>query len=124
MQLQLTANYVCISIGWLYPLDGHTPLDHCASRIRSFRCKETAKIFQRQRSKKLPNQIHDRALRKLQMLDAASQLEHLVMFPGNQLEQLKGDRAGQHSIRINKQWRICFVWRHGEAHEVEIIDYH
>ena len=92
--------------------------------IKSFRCKETAKIFQRERSKKLSNQIHERALRKLQMLDAASRLDHLAMFPGNQLEQLRGDRAGQHSIRINKQWRICFVWRNGEAHEVEIVDYH
>jgi toxin HigB-1 len=92
--------------------------------IQSFRSKETAKIFQHERSRKLPSQVQERALRKLQMLDAAERLENLAIFPGNQLEALKGDRAGQHSIRINDQWRICFVWRDHGAHEVEIVDYH
>ena len=64
------------------------------------------------------------ALRKLRMLDAATRLEDLRVPPGNRLEKLKGDRAGQHSIRINDQWRICFVWKNGDAYDVEIVDYH
>jgi toxin HigB-1 len=64
------------------------------------------------------------ALRKLDMIDAATVLDDLRCPPGNRLESLKGDRAGQHSIRINDQWRICFVWRDGGAHDVEIVDYH
>jgi len=65
-----------------------------------------------------------RALWKLRMLDASTRLEDLKVPPANRLEKLKGDRAGQHSIRINEQWRICFVWRSGDAHDVEIVDYH
>ena len=92
--------------------------------IRSFADKETEKIFKRTRSKKLPDDIQQRALRKLVMIDAAVQLDDLRVPPGNRLEKLGGDRGGQHSIRINDQWRICFRWENGNAHEVEITDYH
>lgn len=92
--------------------------------IASFRSKETEKIYRREFSKKLPHDIQKVALRKLWMLDAAVRLEDLRVPPNNQLEALHGDRKGQHSIRINQQWRICFVWRGGSAHDVEIVDYH
>lgn len=92
--------------------------------IRNFRCKETEKIFNEQHSKRFPGQIQQKALDKLQMLDAAAELLDLRVPPGNRLEALRGDRDGQHSIRINQQWRICFVWRDGDAYNVEIVDYH
>jgi len=92
--------------------------------IRSFASKETEKIFNREFSKKLPQQIQQVALRKLRMVDAAVDLNDLRVPPNNQLEPLKGSRRGQHSIRINRQWRVCFVWRSGNAHQVEIVDYH
>lgn len=92
--------------------------------IRSFRCKETEKIYHEQVSRKLPQEIQQVALRKLTVLSAAKDLDDLRIPPGNRLEVLKGDRAGQHSIRINNRWRICFVWRAHEAHDVEIVDYH
>lgn len=91
--------------------------------IKSFRCKETEKIFQRESSRKLPQQIQQRAFVKLNALDAASKLEDLRLPPSNNLEALKGGRASQHSIRINQQWRVCFVWNNG-AENVEIVDYH
>jgi proteic killer suppression protein len=92
--------------------------------IKSFRDKEAEKIFQRQFSRRLPQDIQRLALKKLLMLDAATEFETLRVPPGNRLEALKDDREGQHSIRINDQWRICFVWRGGHAHDVEIVDYH
>ncbi len=92
--------------------------------IHSFCCKETEKIFHRNFSKKFPPGIQVRAKQKLAMLHAATQLEDLKIPPANQLEALKYDRQGQHSIRINKQWRICFVWDNGNAADVEITDYH
>lgn len=92
--------------------------------IRSFADKETEKIFQRNRSKKLPDGIQQRALRKLVMIDAAVQLNDLQVPPGNRLEKLSGNRQDQHSIRINNQWRICFHWENGNAYDVEITDYH
>ena len=92
--------------------------------IQSFRCKETARIFEEKGSRRFPPQIQETALRKLQMLHYVHSLDDLKAPPGNRLEALKGDRAGQHSIRINQQWRICFVWRDGHAHQVEITDYH
>ncbi len=92
--------------------------------IRSFRCKETEKIFHRQQIKKFSGSMQRRALRKLVMLNAAESLEDLSRPPGNRLEALTGDRQGQYSIRINDQFRVCFVWREGHAYEVEIIDYH
>lgn len=91
--------------------------------IESFACAETEKIFRAQTSRRLPSDIQRTARRKLLQLDAATQLADMAVPPGNRLEALKGGRAGQHSIRINDQWRICFRWAAG-AHEVEIVDYH
>jgi len=92
--------------------------------IRSFKSKETKKIFIRQRSRKLPQDIQQIALRKLRMLNRAVTLNDLRVPPANRLEKLSGDREGQHSIRINQQWRVCFEWRDGDAYNVEIVDYH
>ena len=92
--------------------------------IRGFHDKETERLFNRQRSRGIPGSLQRRALRKLLILDAAETLEDLKVPPGNRLEKLRGDRAGHHSIRINEQYRICFVWRNGNADEVEIVDYH
>jgi proteic killer suppression protein len=92
--------------------------------IESFKCKETEKLFNRKHTKRIPQSIHRVAMRKLWMLDAAMQLSDLKIPPNNQLEALKGNRKGQHSIRINKQWRICFIWKAGQAGHVEIVDYH
>ena len=92
--------------------------------IKSFRCEETERIFHGRFSKKLPQDLQRKAARKLNMIHAATRLETLLVPPGNRLEALTGDRAGQHSIRINDQWRICFVWRNGHAYDVEIADYH
>jgi len=92
--------------------------------IKSFRDKETEKIFNRFFSKKLPQNIQPLARRKLVILDSATDLDTLRVPPGNRLEALKGDRKGQHSIHINDQWRICFKWKGGDAYDVEIADYH
>ena len=92
--------------------------------IRSFRDKETRKLFDRERSRAVPGALKKPALRRLLILDAAESLEDLRVPPGNRLEKLKGDRSGQHSIRINDRYRICFVWRDGAADAVEIVDYH
>ncbi|MHB0867766.1 MAG: type II toxin-antitoxin system RelE/ParE family toxin [Thermoleophilia bacterium] len=92
--------------------------------IRSFKDKETRKIYSRQRSSKLPGNIQQIALRKLRMVNNAVDLNDLRVPPANHLEKLSGSRRGQHSIRINDQWRICFIWEAGDAHEVEITDYH
>jgi toxin HigB-1 len=92
--------------------------------IRSFRDRETERLFKRIRSRRLPPELQRIALRKLVVLDAAESLHDLKVLPGNRLEALKGERRGQHSIRINDQWRICFFSRNGDCFEVEIIDYH
>jgi len=92
--------------------------------IKSFKSKETEKIFNRERSRRLPPGIQQVALRKLRMLNRAMTLEDLRIPPANRLEKLTGDRAGQYSIRINDQWRICFEWRDRDAFNVEITDYH
>jgi toxin HigB-1 len=92
--------------------------------IKSFRDRDTERLFQRRPVRKLGSDIQKVALRKLRMLDAATVLDDLRLPPGNRLEKLKGERAGQHSIRINQQWRICFRWRSGDAYDVEIVDYH
>lgn len=92
--------------------------------IKSFKCKETEQIYNRNRSKKLPTDIQRTAMKKLWMLDAAPGLAALRVPPSNRLEALKGDRKGQYSIRINQQWRICFRWKSGNAFDVEIVDYH
>lgn len=92
--------------------------------LKSFKCKETEKIFHRQFSRKLPHDIQRLALRKLRMLNRAATLNDLRIPPANRLEALSGDRKGQYSIRINDQWRICFNWRHNACYDVEIVDYH
>ncbi|MEN8265318.1 MAG: type II toxin-antitoxin system RelE/ParE family toxin [Nitrospirota bacterium] len=92
--------------------------------IRSFKCKETKKIFNRTFSKKFPNNIQRVALRKLRMLNRAKILNDLKVPTANYLEKLSKDRKGHHSIRINDQWRICFIWNKGEVDNVEIVDYH
>lgn len=91
--------------------------------IRSFKCKDTAKLFNDKLVKRFGH-IQKVARRKLEMLDAANRLDDLNSPPGNRLEALRGNRTGQHSIRINDQFRICFVWRENAAWEVEIADYH
>jgi proteic killer suppression protein len=92
--------------------------------IKTFKCKESEKLFHGRFSAKLPQAIQRTAVIKLKMLNAASLLETLNVPPSNHLEGLRGDREGQHSIRINKQWRICFVWQDSDAYDVEIVDYH
>jgi toxin HigB-1 len=92
--------------------------------IVSFRDGETEQIWLGQRSRRLPSDIQSVALRKLRLLNAARRIQDLALLPGNRLESLKGDRAGQWSIRINDQWRICFRWTQGGAEDVEIVDYH
>ncbi len=92
--------------------------------IRGFRDKDTEKIFYRVRSRKFPDDIQQAALRNGRMVNRAQTLKDLRVPPANRLEKLTGDRAGQYSIRINDQWRVCFVWRDNDAHEVEIVDYH
>lgn len=92
--------------------------------IRSFADPETETIWNGYRSRKLPPGIQQIALRKLRLLNQAVVLDDLRVPPGNRLEALRADRAGQHSIRINSQWRICFVWKEGGADHVEIVDYH
>ena len=91
--------------------------------IRSFRCEDTEALFNRQRIARFQS-IENSARRKLTMLNNAQSLQDLRVPPGNRLEQLSGNRTGRHSIRINEQWRICFVWRGRDACEIEIVDYH
>ena len=93
------------------------------SVIRSFRCADSERLFQRETVRRF-KAIERQALRKLDMLDAAPDMRTLATLPGNRLESLKGDRKGQYSIRVNDQWRICFVWVEGHAYDVEIVDYH
>jgi len=92
--------------------------------MRDFADTETERIFGRERSRRLPSDIQQTALRKLRMQDNATNLNDLRVPPGNRLERLAGDREGQYSIRINEQWRICFKWQAGDAYEVEVVDYH
>jgi toxin HigB-1 len=92
--------------------------------IRSFRDKRTRGLASGKASKGLAVDVARRAVVKLFMLDTVTRLEDLKVPPGNRLEALSGDRAGQHSIRVNERWRLCFVWRDGDAHDVEFVDYH
>ena len=92
--------------------------------IRDFADREAEKLWQGTPSRRLPGDIQQVARRKLRMLNSATTLDDLGVPPANRLEGLKGSRKGQHSIRINDQWRICFRWKDGDAHSVEIIDYH
>jgi proteic killer suppression protein len=92
--------------------------------IQGFRCAETAKVFDGKRPRRLPGNLLAVMQRKLKILDAATKLDELRVPPGNRLEPLKRDRKGQHSIRVNDQWRVCFRWKSDGPHDVEIIDYH
>ena len=92
--------------------------------ITDFHDEETLKVWTGESSRRLPNQIQQVARRKLRMLHSAQRIEDLRIPPNNRLEALKGKRAGQWSIRINDQWRVCFVWKDGRASRVEICDYH
>ena len=92
--------------------------------IKSFTDTETEKVFHRVFSRKLPGDIQSVALRKLRMLNNAHGIDDLRIPPANRLERLSGSRAGQHSIRVNDQWRVCFTWSDGDAYDVEIVDYH
>jgi proteic killer suppression protein len=92
--------------------------------IASFADRETDAVWHGRRSRRLPSDIQATALRELRLINNARRLEDLRVPPANRLEALKGDRIGQHSIRINDQWRICFVWKEGHAHEVQVVDYH
>jgi proteic killer suppression protein len=92
--------------------------------IKTFASKETQKLFQREVSRVLPMDIQRKARQKLEILDAAEKLDDLKVPPGNRLEKLSGNREGQHSIRINQQWRVCFRWKNGDCYDVEIVDYH
>ena len=92
--------------------------------IKSFSCKETEKIWNEEFSKKLPHDIQKQALKKLMMLNSANVLKDLKIPPNNRLEALTGNRQGQHSIRINDQYRICFKWLDNHSFDVEIVDYH
>ncbi len=92
--------------------------------IKGFRCKDTEKLFNLEVTLKFPTNIKRVAIRKLEMLDVADSLNRLRIPPSNRLEKLSSDRKGQHSIRINRQWRVCFHWESGNAYDVEIADYH
>ena len=92
--------------------------------IKTFRCKETEKVFKRQYSRRLPSDIQETAFRKLRILHRSVTVNDLRVPPSNHLEVLRGNRSGQWSIRINDQWRICFVWKGVDAFDVEIVDYH
>jgi proteic killer suppression protein len=92
--------------------------------IKTFKDAETQKIYQRERSRKLPPEIQQVALRKLRMINNSINIHDLRVPPANRLEKLSGNREGQYSIRINDQWRICFEWKSGDAFNVEITDYH
>jgi len=92
--------------------------------IKSFKCRETEKIFKRVSSKKVPTEIFRRAFVKLHSIDIAIDINDLRIPPSNNLEVLKGNRKGQYSVRINDQWRICFIWNDNNAYDVEIVDYH
>jgi proteic killer suppression protein len=107
----------------LIVIDTNNALRYHLFIIRSFASKETERLFRRQFSRKLPQDIQRRARIKLEILDAAEQLDDLRIPPSNHLEKLFGDRVGQHSVR-NNQWRVCFTWRDGDAYDVEIVDYH
>ena len=106
-------------------LQNRKVLERSASMsIKSFACSETEKLFNDERGTGIPNQIVKRARRKLLMIDAAIEVSDLRSPPGNRLEKLLATRSGQYSIRINDQYRVCFVFRNGDAFQVEIVDYH
>jgi toxin HigB-1 len=135
LSVATAARYFEVNTGWAHTscLHSSSPLvTHCVNNVtryhrcvlRSFRDEETKAIWHRQRSRRLDGPVQRVAWRKLAMLDAAETLTDLLVPPGNRLEKLTGDRAGQYSIRINQQWRICFVWSDAGPEDVEIVDYH
>ena len=99
-------------------------MEYLGQVIKSFKCKETERIFNLESSKRLPPSIQQIALRKLRMLHRSTNIVDLRIPPANRLERLSGTRTGQWSIRVNDQWRICFEWHDGHAFKVEIVDYH
>lgn len=103
---------------------GHNGIRYHSAMIRDFRDSQTQRLFRREFVRALPSDVQRTALRKLAQLDAAVALNDLRLPPGNHLEALQGDRNGQHSIRVNDQWRLCFVWRDDGAQSVELVDYH
>ena len=113
-----------ISLTCSITLAVHNGSRYTQEMLQSFRDKDTERVWQRRRSKRLDEQTHRAALRKLLILDAADRLGDLRVPPGNRLEKLKGDRAGAYSIRVNDQWRICFRWTTAGPDDVEIVDYH
>jgi len=118
-RFQLTSNFVL-----RYRLTVVSCCDSIWSVIRSFKDKDTERVWLREHTKKWGADVQRQGQKKLRLLNAASELNTLRVPPGNRLEKLDRDRAGQHSIRINDQWRICFVWSDGGAENVEITDYH
>jgi proteic killer suppression protein len=92
--------------------------------IKTFGDRDTERLFAREPVRRYPAELRRAMLRKLVAVDAAETLDDLRVPPGNRLEKLRGDRGGQHSIRVNDQWRICFVWRDGDAYDVSVVDYH
>ena len=92
--------------------------------IKSFGDRNAERLYDRRPTRRFGAEVQKVALRKLRMLDAATRLDDLRVPPGTRLERLRGDRSGQHSIRINDQWRVCFRWHGGDAYDVEIVDYH
>lgn len=110
--------------GAAYTVAVHNELRYTPGVIRSFRSEETAKVWRGRSSRRLPPDIQRVARRKLRMLNNAKSLADLRVPPANRLEALRGDRAGQYSIRVNDRWRVCFEWRDGDAFEVEVVDYH
>jgi proteic killer suppression protein len=114
----------CFEKSWYYLFVIHNEPRYYNAMITSFACRETELVFSGRFSRGLPHDISRVAERKLRLINRAISLNDLRIPPANHLEALKGDRAGQHSIRINDQWRICFTWKDGNATDVEIVDYH
>lgn len=111
-------------VGLSAGLDTINASRYYAAVILSFASAETERVFRAELSRRFPRNVQRGARRKLLELHAATELRHMAVPPGNRLEKLKGRRNGQHSIRVNDQWRICFRWREGNAYDVEIVDYH
>ena len=109
---------------WAVPVDRHNGERYAVCVIRSWADAETQRLYEREKSRRIPPDIQAVALRKLKMLHAATRIDDLLVPPSNRLEKLKGDRAEQWSIAVNMQWRICFRWEAGNAYDVEIVDYH
>jgi len=121
--MSATLNYSgSLAMGGI-PVDVKRTTEYAKNVIRSFRCPETERLHRRQPSRRFQS-IERIARRKLRQLDSATELRDLAAPPGNRLEAVCGDRKGQHSVRIDDQWRLCFVWREGNAYDVEIVDYH